>query len=1777
MKTGIYRKISAVILACTLVVTNAMFAGQASADAPASNVLEGRTSGTVVASSADYNGFGPYTIEEGGYGSQALTDGDRTATVPVLNGFAAWWGQPAVKTGQLYDLGGRYDLTDIAAYVDAGTVTGVRVYVGDHAGDLASPSHLAATLALTDLNKTVAIAPTAGRYVLFMFTEVADNGTAKVAELEAYGSAAAGAGAIGPDNVALGLKADLVKITNTDGDLANLQDFSYTIGDSIKTALTDGRTSNTPGSKDWQWDGKLWSGKNGLSYVIGYDLGEPTALSRFAMTTIVGQQADSWRVYVSDTPDHRFDSAAVCSTSGGMSATSFNAGCSLAEQKVGRYVTFVVKAGGSQDTFFPAEMEIYGSKSAVLGVTDGATYTAAVTPELLNVTATLAKDGGEANAYAADTPISDSGSYTLVATDDAGRVQQVRFTVDLPAPGSVNVLSGKVGTGVAVSDKNYSSFAPFVFASDSNSDTKYSGYAFTDGVLDKAIPIFNEFSRWWHQPDVKSGLLYDLGASFDLSRVSVYADGSLLKGVQVYIGQHEGDLATSANLAANIAADQLNGKLDITPRTGRYVLFLFANVASASDYVAKVAEVQAFGESSATAAGSGYDNIALGRKPYKIEFTGTDGNLSTLTDSQASDAVRATMTDGLVSAVPGSDAWQWDVGKVWSGKMGAKYVVRFALDRHYAVSRFTFSTPAGQSPESWSVYLSDDSSSIEGAPACTSLSGTELTFNYVCSLPVARTAKYVTFVLKAVTKMDALWMNEFQIFGAPSDVWGVADGTAYNASVTPKFDEATTTATLQKGDGGADSFTSGTQIAADGSYRLVATNSSTNVTTTVNFTIDKSAPAIEGITDGGHYDSSVMPIISDTSAVTATLLVDANLRTAYPVAFVSGTEIIANGHYVLTAKDVAGNTTTVNFTIDNPQASVNEFKPPYFRGVNLPTAGFAAGNLPGVEGQDYDWDKESDYAYFSAKGFDIYRVALVWERLQPTLRGPLADNYLQGLLNGIIWAKQHNAKVILDIHNYGRYGGGKIISNPGSGVTNEDFNDLWVKLSNIFKDDPGIYAYDLMNEPHDMENADWHATSQAALTAIRNNGDNKLIMVPGNHWESAGEWTKYNPVPWITDPANNFIYEAHEYFDSDSSGVYAKSYDDELAANPNLAMIGAERLSVFGEWTKKYKVKGFIGEYGVPNNDPRWLDVLDNFMKKLDYYGMDGTYWAGGDRWGTYSLAIQPSDNYTKDAVQMSVLTNYLTPTVSGIVNGGAYRTSVTPVIKEGTATLSKDGGAAAAYASRTPISAEGHYSLAVTDTRNKTTTYAFTIDKVAPTVEGVADGGTYSVIVTPTFGDNEPGATAVLAKNGATSTAFASGTPISTIGLYVLTVTDAAGNETVVQFTIGAAAQTDAAIPDAHGVYTTRIPDNITSIPTDSIYGIVLGSATVRLPVSMLLAFGDLKNAAFSQAPVDAGTRQSIEAGKPANALVLQAIDLKFMIGDTAVHNLGSPVSVTIRLSDSDLAKLKSGGTPKLYYFDPATQDFINMNGVFDLAAGTVTFETNHFSTFVITLANAPTSGEPSGGTPNPAGGSNGTGGNGGNNGNGTGGNGTSNNPPADGSPTFGDLAGYDWAKDQIAFLASKGIVKGTSEGTFSPGKRVTRADFAVMLVRALGLTAAYDSSFSDLKPTDYYYDAVSIAKQLGILQGTGDGTFRPKAAITRQDMFVIAARALKLGESEVVSDLSEFTDSAEVKAYARADVGRLVAAGLVKGAGNRIRPGDSATRAETAVFIYNIIKATE
>jgi hypothetical protein len=244
---------------------------------------------------------------------------------------------------------------------------------------------------------------------------------------------------------------------------------------------------------------------------------------------------------------------------------------------------------------------------------------------------------------------------------------------------------------------------------------------------------------------------------------------------------------------------------------------------------------------------------------------------------------------------------------------------------------------------------------------------------------------------------------------------------------------------------------------------------------------------------------------------------------------------------------------------------------------------------------------------------------------------------------------------------------------------------------------------------------------------------------------------------------------------------------------------------------------------------------------------------------------------------------------------------------------------------------------------------------------------------------------------------------------------------------------------------------------------------------------------------------------------------------------NPDAPVNISIPYTPS-ADELKDPEHIVVWYIDGSGNAIAVPNGRYDAATGTVVFSTTHFSTYAITSAHV----------------------------------------------TFNDLSGFSWAKKSIEVLASKGVIGGTSDKAFTPAAKITRAEYTEWLVRALGLSAKADSGFSDVEPKDSHYGAVVTAKKLGIVKGTGNNRFNPGAPISRQEMFVMAARALRLTGKLITGDmsgsLSSFRDNASVSPYAVNDIAALIKSRLIKGNTGDINPHNHATRAEAASFLYEV-----
>jgi beta-xylosidase len=188
--------------------------------------------------------------------------------------------------------------------------------------------------------------------------------------------------------------------------------------------------------------------------------------------------------------------------------------------------------------------------------------------------------------------------------------------------------------------------------------------------------------------------------------------------------------------------------------------------------------------------------------------------------------------------------------------------------------------------------------------------------------------------------------------------------------------------------------------------------------------------------------------------------------------------------------------------------------------------------------------------------------------------------------------------------------------------------------------------------------------------------------------------------------------------------------------------------------------------------------------------------------------------------------------------------------------------------------------------------------------------------------------------------------------------------------------------------------------------------------------------------------------------------------------------------------------------------------------------------------------------------------------------------------SPFFRDIAGH-WAEAYILDLGKRKIVNGIGDDRFAPGAVITRAEFAGIVTRALGLRAdaSVAASFTDVKPSDWFYEDVRAAYAYGLIEGFTDGTFRPRELITREQAMVIIARAmrltgldLKLGEGAAEEALRPFEDAGEVSAWAKDAVALTVRSGIVSGRTPvTLAPQAYLTRSEVAKMVHQLLERSE
>lgn len=181
----------------------------------------------------------------------------------------------------------------------------------------------------------------------------------------------------------------------------------------------------------------------------------------------------------------------------------------------------------------------------------------------------------------------------------------------------------------------------------------------------------------------------------------------------------------------------------------------------------------------------------------------------------------------------------------------------------------------------------------------------------------------------------------------------------------------------------------------------------------------------------------------------------------------------------------------------------------------------------------------------------------------------------------------------------------------------------------------------------------------------------------------------------------------------------------------------------------------------------------------------------------------------------------------------------------------------------------------------------------------------------------------------------------------------------------------------------------------------------------------------------------------------------------------------------------------------------------------------------------------------------------------------------------TFPDVSGD--CLPAIESLAARGIINGKAGGRFDPGAGMTRAEFAAIVIRGLGLplhSGAGEPAYSDVAPDQWHSAYIETASHYGIITGVGGGQFAPERTLTRQEAAVMTARAAQLCGLDTTMDtaaiqyvLPMFLDYTASAAWSRPALAFCYQADIWDRADLEIRPLEPAKRCEVAQMLFRLL----
>lgn len=343
--------------------------------------------------------------------------------------------------------------------------------------------------------------------------------------------------------------------------------------------------------------------------------------------------------------------------------------------------------------------------------------------------------------------------------------------------------------------------------------------------------------------------------------------------------------------------------------------------------------------------------------------------------------------------------------------------------------------------------------------------------------------------------------------------------------------------------------------------------------------------------------------------------------------------------------------------------------------------------------------------------------------------------------------------------------------------------------------------------------------------------------------------------------------------------------------------------------------------------------------------------------------------------------------------------------------------------------------------------------------------------------------------------------------------------------------------VPSIPGVssYTVGIPaDSLSGSQGEGVLTFSSGVGSITIPSGMLAGMSGTEG---KKAGITIGQGDKISLSEDVQDAIgdrpLIQLTLTLDGKQAEWNNPSTPVTVSIPYTPT-AAELADPEHIVVWYIDGSGNMVCVPNGHYDTATGTVTFTTTHFSYYAVSFRQV----------------------------------------------RFNDVAEDAWYAKAVSFIAARDITTGTGGGNFSPDAKLTRGQFIVMLMREYGIAPDENpdpkDNFADAGST-WYTGYLAAARRLKISAGVGGNMFAPEKEITRQEMFTLLYNALKvtgqLPSGDSGKKLSDFSDADEIASWAYDAMKLLVETGMIGGSGGKLTPHSTATRAQMAQILYNLL----